>query len=75
MMSKVSVKGDDKDPLYQFLTDKSANPQTGGDIKWNLTKFLIGPDGRVITRFEPDVTPDSPQVTAAIDKALATIGH
>jgi len=75
MMSKVSVKGNDKDPLYQFLTDKSANPQTGGDIKWNFTKFLIGPDGRVITRFEPDVTPDAPQVTAAIEKALATTGH
>src|SRR6202045_4821864 len=75
MMAKVSVKGDDKDPLYQFLTDKSANPQTGGDIKWNFTKFLIGPDGRLITRFEPDVTPRAPQVTAAIEKALATIGH
>jgi glutathione peroxidase len=75
MMSKVSVKGAHKDPLYQFLTDKSANPQTGGDIQWNFTKFLIGPDGRVITRFEPDVTPDSPQVAAAIEKALATIGH
>ena len=54
MMSKVSVKGDDKTPLYQYLTDKSANPQTGGDIQWNFTKFLIGPDGHVITRFEPD---------------------
>ena len=32
MMSKVSVKGDDKTPLYQFLTDKAANPQTGGEI-------------------------------------------
>ena len=75
LYSKVSVKGGDKDALYQFLTDKSANPQTGGDIKWNFTKFLIGPDGRVITRFEPDVTPDAPQVTAAVEKALATIGH
>jgi glutathione peroxidase len=75
MMSKVSVKGDDKTPLYQFLTDKSANPETGGDIKWNFTKFLIGPGGRVITRFEPEVTPDAPQVTAAIENALATIGH
>src|SRR6202140_3309198 len=75
MMSKVSVKGDDQTPLYQFLTDKSANPKTGGDIKWNFTKFLIGPDGHVITRFEPDVPPDAPQVTAAIEKALATIGH
>src|SRR5580698_7537462 len=71
MMSKVSVKGDDKTPLYQFLTDKTTNPETGGEIKWNFTKFLIGPDGHVLARFEPAVTPDSPEVTAAIEKALA----
>jgi len=70
MMSKVSVKGGDITPLYQFLTDKSASPKTGGEIQWNFTKFLIGPDGRVITRFEPEVTPDSPDVIAAIEKAL-----
>ena len=73
MMAKVSVKGDDITPLYQFLTDKTAHPQTGGEIQWNFTKFLIGPDGRVITRFEPDVTPDAPQVTSAIEKALASL--
>jgi glutathione peroxidase len=71
MMAKVSVKGGDITPLYQFLTDKSA--QTGGEIKWNFTKFLIGPDGRVIARFEPEVTPDSAQVTSAIEKALASL--
>src|SRR5258708_1671533 len=73
MMAKVSVKGDDITPLYQFLTDKTMNPQTGGEIQWNFTKFLIGPDGQVVTRFEPDVTPDSPQVTSAIEKALASV--
>src|SRR5277367_2484140 len=71
MMSKVSVKGDDTTPLYQYLTDKSANPSTGGDIQWNFTKFLIGRDGQIEARFEPKVTPDSPEVTAAIEKALA----
>ncbi len=71
MMSKVSVKGEDQTPLYQFLTDKAANPQTGGEIQWNFTKFLIGPDGRVMARFEPAITPDSPEVTAVIEKALA----
>lgn len=75
MMSKVSVKGDDMTPLYQFLTDKAANPQTGGEIQWNFTKFLIGPDGRVITRFEPAVTPDSPEVAGAIEKALDALKH
>ena len=73
MMAKVSVKGEDITPLYQFLTDKSAHPQTGGEIQWNFTKFLIGPDGRVITRFEPEITPDSPPVTSAIEKALASL--
>src|SRR3954449_13095665 len=34
MMSKVSVKGSDATPLYQFLTDKAANPKVSGDIKW-----------------------------------------
>ena len=75
MMSKVSVKGDDKTPLYQYLTDKSANPKTGGDIQWNFTKFLVGPDGQIITRFEPAVTPDSLEVTAAIEKALVSVRH
>ena len=73
MMSKVSVKGEDKTPLYQYLTDKTANPKTGGDIQWNFTKFLVGPDGQIITRFEPAVTPDSPEVTGAIEKALASL--
>jgi glutathione peroxidase len=75
MMSKISVKGTDKAPLYQFLTDKGANPRTGGEIQWNFTKFLIGPDGTVLARFEPDVTPDAPQVTAAIEKALTSVAH
>jgi glutathione peroxidase len=75
MMSKVSVKGDDKTPLYEYLTDKSANPATGGDIQWNFTKFLVGPDGQIVARFEPKTTPDSPEVTSAIEKALATAKH
>jgi glutathione peroxidase len=71
MMSKVSVKGSDITPLYQFLTDKNLHPQTGGDIGWNFTKFLVGPDGKVIARFDSKVTPDSPEVTGAIEKALS----
>jgi glutathione peroxidase len=71
MMSKVSVKGDDKAPLYTFLTDKSSDPQFGGDIKWNFTKFLFDRNGNPVARFEPATTPDSPQVIAAVEAALA----
>lgn len=70
MMSKVSVLGDDETPLYQFLTSKSANPQIGGDIKWNFTKFLFDRNGKPVARFEPAVKPDSPEVTAAIETTL-----
>ena len=71
MMSKVSVKGDDKTPLYQYLTDTSANAQTGGEIKWNFTKFLVDKNGKVIARFESKVTPSSPELVSAVEKALA----
>ena len=70
MMAKISVKGDDQAPLYGFLTDKSTNPAFGGDIKWNFTKFLFDRSGKPVARFEPNVTPDSPEVTAAIESAL-----
>ena len=70
MMAKVSVKGDDITPLYQYLTDKGANPQTGGEIKWNFTKFLVDRNGNVVARFEPPVKPDSPEVVGAIEKLL-----
>jgi glutathione peroxidase len=70
MMSKVSVLGEDKTPLYAFLTDKAVNPQIGGDIKWNFTKFLFDRDGKPVARFEPAVTPDSPQVVSAVEAAL-----
>ncbi len=66
---KVSVKGDDQTPLYTYLT-KEASPAVAGDIKWNFTKFLVDRHGRVIERFEPAITPDSPEVIAAIEKAL-----
>lgn len=70
MMSKVSVKGDDKTPLYQFLTDPSSDPQHSGEIQWNFTKFLFDRNGNIAARFEPNVKPDSPEVTAAVEKAL-----
>ena len=66
MYSKISVKGDDKAPLYQYLT-----AQQGGDVKWNFTKFLVDKNGNVIARFESKVAPESPELLAAIEKALA----
>jgi glutathione peroxidase len=70
MFGKVSVKGRDKTPLYQFLTDKKANPATGGEIGWNFTKFLADRNGKVIARFGSSVAPESAEVISALEKAL-----
>jgi glutathione peroxidase len=72
MLSKVSVKGDDQTPLYAFLTDKNEHPETGGDVRWNFTKFLVDGNGKVIGRFESKVEPDSAELVQAVEKALAS---
>jgi glutathione peroxidase len=69
LFDKLEVNGAGRSPLYEQLAG-SASPFPG-DIKWNFTKFLIGKDGTIIKRFESKVTPDSPEVTAAIEAALA----
>ena len=68
MYSKISVKGADIHPLYQFLTDKQANPKTGGDIQWNFTKFLVDRRGGVVSRYAPSTKPKS--LTRAIEELL-----
>jgi glutathione peroxidase len=70
IFSKISVKGDDIHPLYKFLTSKETNPDFGGDIKWNFSKFLLDKNGKIIARFEPKVTPESDPMIQAIEKAL-----
>jgi glutathione peroxidase len=64
MASKVSVKGDDQDPLYRYLAE------AGGAPRWNFTKYLVGKDGKVIRRFDSAVKPDSPELAGAIEAAL-----
>ena len=69
LYAKVSVKGDEQTPLYQYLTQQ-ANPAAKGDIQWNFTKFLVGRDGKVVNRFEPNVIPESPELMSAIEGLL-----
>lgn len=70
MMSKISVAGDDKHPLYQWLTDEKRNGDFGGEIGWNFTKFLIDRNGNVIARFNTPTKPEDPKVVETIEKAL-----
>ncbi len=66
MFEKVHVLGAQATPLYQRLTAAS-----GVAPAWNFHKYLIGRDGRLIAQFPSRVTPDDPQLKAAIERALA----
>jgi glutathione peroxidase len=70
MLSKVVVKGKGITPLYEQLTKKEKNAKLNGEIKWNFTKFLVGRDGEVIGRFEPQTGPEAPEVIKAVETEL-----
>jgi len=70
MFSKISVKGEDKAPLYVFLTEKETNPEFSGEITWNFNKFLIDGNGEIIARFDSKEEPESTKIIAAIEKAF-----
>lgn len=64
MMSKISVKGKDQHPLYQYLTAKTSQ------IGWNFEKILVSKDGQIIQKYPSKIEPDSPEITSAIEKQL-----
>ena len=64
LFAKISIKGDDIHPLYQFLTSNA------GAVTWNFNKFLIGRDGKIIRHFESKDKPEGEAVISAIEQAL-----
>lgn len=67
LADKVSVSGDKKSPLIQWLLNESANKK---EIAWNFEKFLVGKDGKVITRFSTTTSPEDKKITKEIEAAL-----
>lgn len=65
MSQKVSVKGEDMDPLFRWLTT-APNPDFTGDIKWNFEKFLIDENGKLIRRFRSGVKPIDRELLSAL---------
>lgn len=71
MFAKISVKGEDQHPLYNYLTNKATDPEFAGEISWNFNKFLLDRNGKVVARFSSKDPPDGEKVTAAVEKYLA----
>ena len=70
LFAKIDVNGPRAHPLFRHLTSRRRGFLGTRAIKWNFTKFLVDRDGKVVQRFEPAVTPDSKEMTEAIERRL-----
>lgn len=70
LFDKIDVNGKNRAPLYTLLAGEGS--PFPGNIKWNFNKFLVSKDGKILQRFESKVTPDSAELTRAIESALAS---
>ncbi|KAA6336572.1 hypothetical protein EZS27_015274 [termite gut metagenome] len=68
MMSKISVKGDDIVPLYEWLTQKKLNGKQDAPVTWNFQKFMIGEQGNWVGFAEPKIDPLSEKIVEWIEK-------
>ncbi|KHD88915.1 MAG: hypothetical protein OM95_07180 [Bdellovibrio sp. ArHS] len=70
LFEKAPVSGDDKQPVYKFLTEKKPG-LLFKDVSWNFEKFLINRRGQVVERWSSITKPSSDSLTKAVEKALA----
>jgi glutathione peroxidase len=62
MMTKTSVTGEDIDPIYKWLTNKSLNGKLDAEVTWNFQKFLVDGNGKLVDFVPPREKPDSEKI-------------
>ena len=67
MMSKISVKGKDIDPLYHWLTSKEENGVMDAPVKWNFQKFMIDENGKLVGMVPPGDLPTCDKIVNWIE--------
>lgn len=68
MMAKISVKGEDMAPLYQWLTEKKQNGKQDAPVQWNFQKFMIDENGQWVGMVPPKESPFSETIVRWIEK-------
>ena len=70
LFEKIDVNGDQQHPLFAELEQQTDADGEAGDVKWNFEKFLVSPEGKVVGRFRPQVTPEDTALVEAIEAQL-----
>ena len=75
MMSKISVKGSEMHPLYQFLTQVRKNGHKSSTVSWNFQKYLIGTDGKLSKIIPPRTAPMSEEVINWVEEGVMAVNE
>lgn len=67
LTAKTRVIGPNASPFYTWVSSE-AGPL--GKPRWNFHKYLIGPDGELVTWFSTMTRPDSARLKRAIESSL-----
>ncbi len=67
MMSKISVKGKEMAPIYEFLTTKKYNGLEDSKVKWNFQKYLLNEKGVLVKVIAPTTEPNAPEIISWIE--------
>lgn len=62
VMAKTSVKGEQENPLYKWLTSKDLNGVMDTEVTWNYQKYMIDEEGKLVGVVEPRESPTSDKV-------------
>lgn len=68
LFAKTKIRGDNKHPLYRYLTEESPHP---GEVRWNFEKYLVNRQGQVLARYYSSVLPLSEEIMSDVERALA----
>jgi glutathione peroxidase len=68
MSQKITVKGDEMHPVYQWLTKRSLNNKEDSEVKWNFQKYLVDEKGKLLTIYYSATKPDDTKVIEKIKK-------
>jgi len=72
LFEKIDVKGSDRHPLYEILSEVPDDLGKAGDVSWNFEKFLIGRDGVVVRRFRPKTEPEAAAIVEAVEQLIGS---
>tara|TARA_B100000287_G_C20644864_1_gene784767 strand:- start:1423 stop:2007 length:585 start_codon:yes stop_codon:yes gene_type:complete len=67
IFEKISVKGNDIHPIYDWLSNENLNGWNNKKPNWNFNKYLIDKEGKLVGLWGSKIDPQSTEITSLIN--------